>query len=170
MRTLRPAGLYLVLAAAAATTTLAQRGPGLARGFTDIGLGNWVLHESGADSIAAWYVLEDEHLARLERLALQFQSDNAAVLERWRNMQQEIQRVWAEDQYPTRTAIHEIGMRYDHPGLHLQPALERVQLRLAAILWLAHREYAVQPPFTGSASGRAVRPGYGRRRTTERSR
>jgi hypothetical protein len=146
---------------------LGQRGPGLARGFTDVGLGNWVLHEGGADSIAAWYRLDGEHQARLDRLAVAFQREHTEALERWRSMRREIQESWDGMQPPARATIQEIGLKYDHPGLELQSALDRAQLRLSAILWLAQRQYAVDAAVTGEVSGRAVRPmrpGYVRRR------
>ncbi len=167
MKALWPAALCLTLVVSATGTAVAQRGPGLARGFTDVGLGNWVLHEGGIDSIAAWYQFQDEHRDRLEQLTIQFQSENADVLERWRRMQREIQELWTGNQSPTRPAIHNVGEEYDHPGLELQPALEQLQLRATALLWIAHGTNAIQPSLTGAARGRAARPtgqGYGRRR------
>jgi len=142
MKALRLTTMTLILAAVVATPAAAQRGLGWSRGFTGIGQGNWALHEGGIDSLAAWFELTDEQRSQFEGLAAQFRQENAAVLERWDNMQQEIQALTTEDQRPTRAAIQRIGEKYNHPGEELRPALDQLQLEGAAILTPAQRRNA----------------------------
>ena len=109
-------------------------GRGETWGFRGIGLGNWVLHENGLDSIAAWYGLTDEQRGEFEQLANAFRSENSEALQRWEQMQDEIQSLYTEDQMPTRAAIVRIGEKYNHPSQELRPALDQLQAEAAAIL------------------------------------
>ncbi len=142
MKALRLTTATLMLAGAVAATATAQRGLGWSRGFTGIGQGNWVLHEGGVDSMAAWFQLTDEQRSQFEELAEQFRRDNADALERWNNMREEIQALTTEDQRPTRAAIQRIGDKYNHPGEELRPALDQLQVEAAALLTPAQRQNA----------------------------
>lgn len=147
MRALRLLATCVALVSVGAAPATAQRGLGLARGFAGIGLGNWALYEGGTDSIAAWYGLTEEQHSQLLQLAATFRSENAEALQRWQQMQAEIQQLWTESQVPTRAAIISIGQKYGHPGLELQPALDRLQVQSTALLtpaqwrWVGRRSY-----------------------------
>jgi hypothetical protein len=142
MKALRISTVTLILAAAVASAATAQRGLGWSRGFTGIGRGNWALHEGGIDSLAAWFQLTDEQQSQFDELAAKFRGENAEALERWNNMQAEIQALTTEDQRPTRAAIQRIGEKYNHPGEELRPALDQLQVEGAAILTPAQRQMA----------------------------
>jgi Spy/CpxP family protein refolding chaperone len=142
MKVLRLTTVTLMLAAVVALPAAAQRGLGWSRGFTGIGQGNWALHEGGIDSLAAWFQLTDEQRGQFEELAAQFRRDNAEALDRWNNMQEEIQSLTTEDQRPTRAAIQRIGEKYNYPGEELRPALDQLRVAGAAILTPAQRQSA----------------------------
>ena len=142
MKVLRLITVTSILAAVAALPAAAQRGLGWSRGLTGIGQGNWALHEGGIDSLAAWFQLTDEQRSEFEELAAQFRRENAAALERWNNMREEIQALTTEDQRPTRAAKQRIGEKYSHPGEELQPALDQLRVEGAAILTPAQRQNA----------------------------
>lgn len=134
MRPLRTTVMCMVLAGAAATPAAPQYGLGLGRGFTGLGLRNWALYESGADSIAAWYRLTDEQRGQVEELVGQFRRENADAVARWKQMQGDIQSLMTGNVQPGWAAIYAVGEKYGHPGQELQPALYQLHLRLTALL------------------------------------
>jgi len=153
------------LTAMAAAPAAAQRGLGIGRGFTGIGLGNWALHEGGADSLATWYGLGEEQREQLRRLAAEFRNANADALQRWQQMQLEIEALWSGNQYPTRAAVFTIGQKYGHPGLELQPALDRLQVQAGALLTPGQWQWYGRRPYLGRGGGwgmgfRRVYPAY----------
>ncbi|KPJ84275.1 MAG: hypothetical protein AMS18_16960 [Gemmatimonas sp. SG8_17] len=154
MRPFAPIALCMTLAVAAADPATAQYGLGLGQGFTGAGLGNWVLYEGGADSLAAWYQLTEEQRGQLESLAAQFRSENADAVARWEQMQREIQALWTGNQPPTWAAINAVGEKYGHPGQELQPALDQLQQRFAALLPPIQRQFFGRRAFGGMGRGR----------------
>ncbi len=145
MRGSKQITVALALTLAFAGSVAAQRGPmwggrGEAWGLRGVGLGNWVLHENGLDSIAAWFDLTDEQRGEFEQLANEFRSENGEILQRWQQMRDEIQSLHTEDQMPTRDAIVRIGEKYNHPGQELAPALDQLQAEAAAILTPEQRQ------------------------------
>ena len=157
MKALRPIAMCLALAMVATGSAVAQRGLGLARGFTGVGLGNWALYEGGADSVAAWYQLTEEQRGKLGQLAAQFRSENADALQRWQQMQAEIQGLWTDNQQPTRAAIYSIGQKYGHPGLELQPALDQLHVQSTALLAPAQWQAFGRRSYVGWGGGRGIR-------------
>ena len=157
MRLLRPIAVCLTLAVVTTGTANAQRGLGLARGFTGVGLGNWALYEGGIDSLAAWYQLTEEQRGQLGQISAQFRSENADALERWQQMQLEIQQLWTANQQPTQAAIYNIGQKYGHPGLELQPALDQLQIQSAALLTPGQSQFSGRRSFVGIGGGRGMR-------------
>jgi len=157
MKLIRPFAVCLSLAVAAAGQATAQAGRGMALGFTGIGLGNWALYEGGADSIAAWYQLTEEQRGLLEQTAAQFRSENADAVERWRQMQVEIQQLWTGNQPPTQAAIYSVGEKYGHPGLELQPALDQLQIQSTALITPAQWQFYGRRSFAQWGGGRGMR-------------
>lgn len=145
MKALRPITMIAMLALLAGSTALAQRGRGgyamgQAWGFRGVGLGNWALHENGIDSIAARYQLTEEQRAQFEELGAQFRTENVDALNRWEQMQAEIEALYTETQVPTRAAIQSIGDKYNHPSQEMTPALDQLRVETSALLSYDQRQ------------------------------
>ena len=138
MRPLRTTVMCMVLVGAATTPAAPQYGLGLGRGFTGLGLRNWALYESGADSIAAWYRLTDEQRGQVEELVGQFRRENADAVARWKQMQGDIQSLMTGNVQPGWAAIYAVGEKYGHPGQELQPALYQLHHEKCCTLHIEH--------------------------------
>jgi Spy/CpxP family protein refolding chaperone len=160
MMVMRGLAVAVSLATVVAVSAMAQGGPrGSGQAF---GMGSWVLHENGVDSIAAIIDLTQEQRTQLDELAFKFRSENAEAIGRMNQMRAEIDSLWTDLQRPRREAMSQIAEKYDFPERDLRPALTKLHQDVAGIITVEQQAQLQRGRVSPGRVGRGVAgQGYG---------